>query len=302
MLRRQFIRAQRPFVSGVWPIDEMAGRSPVGWSGWPGGKRFALVLSHDVDTEKGLRKCLPLAVLEQRLGFRSTFNFLSEAYQIPPETRKYLTGNGFDIGMHGLVHDEKLFTSRRVFQKGAVRINRYLQEWESVGFHSPSMHHNLEWMHDLNIEHDTSTFDTDPFEPQPDGVRTIFPFWVQDGSKRKGFVELPYTLPQDFTLFIIMKERNIDIWKRKLDWIAEKGGMALLITHPDYMNCENGTCEMEEYPIEFYVELLDYVKRKYEDQYWHALPKEMARFWKEKMVIPQLSKSGESAKRGLWCP
>jgi len=41
-------------------------------------------------------------------------------------------------------------------------------------------------------------------------------------------VELPYSLPQDFSLFVIMRERNIDIWKIKLDWIVEKGGMALL--------------------------------------------------------------------------
>jgi hypothetical protein len=82
---------------------------------------------------------------------------------------------------------------------------------------------------------DASTFDTDPFEPQPEGMGTIFPFWVHDGSKTKGFVEIPYTLPQDFTLFVLMREKNIDIWKKKLDWIVEKGGMALLITHPDYM-------------------------------------------------------------------
>ena len=97
------------------------------------------------------------------------------------------------------------------------------------------MHHNLEWIHDLDIEY-ASTFDTDPFEPQSDGVGTIFPFWVSGNSNQKGYVELPYTLPQDFTLFILMKEKNIDIWKQKLDWIAENGGMALVNTHPDYMN------------------------------------------------------------------
>ena len=69
--------------------------------------------------------------------------------------------------------------------------------------------------------------------------------------------------------------------------------MALLITHPDYMNFGRGKCVMEEYPLEFYEELLDYVKGKYKDEYWNVLPKEMARFWKEKMVTPQSSKSTE---------
>ena len=37
---------------------------------------------------------------------------------------------------------------------------------------------------------------------------------------------------------------------------------------------------LEEYPAEYYQEFLEYVKEKYEGQYWHVLPKEMARFWK----------------------
>jgi hypothetical protein len=88
-----------------------------------------------------------------------------------------------------------------------------------------------------------------------------------------------------------MKERDIDIWRRKLDWVAEKGGMALIVTHPDYMNFGKGRCGMEEYPSNLHVEFLRYVKRKYEGQYWQVLPKEMARFWKEKIADPQTSKT-----------
>ena len=45
-----------------------------------------------------------------------------------------------------------------------------------------------------------------------------------------------------------MKEKNIDIWKQKLDWIAENGGMALVNAHPDYMNFDGGKLGIEEYP------------------------------------------------------
>lgn len=41
------------------------------------------------------------------------------------------------------------------------------------------MQHKLSWLHELEVEYAKSTFDTDPFEPQPDAARTIFPFWVQ---------------------------------------------------------------------------------------------------------------------------
>ena len=82
-----------------------------------------------------------------------------------------------------------------------------------------------------------------------------------------------------------MREKAIDIWKNKVDWIAEKGGMALLNTHPDYMN-GRGRCGREEYSMRFYEEFLHYVKEKYEGQYWHVLPKEMAGFWKNTMDAP----------------
>jgi hypothetical protein len=180
------------------------------------------------------------------------------------------------------------------------------------------MQHNLDWIHDLNIEYDASTFDTDPFEPQPDGVGTIFPFRVTTDGRaatasaitltpgtvsaevqpvtcnlqpatisQRGFVELPYTLPQDFTLFILMKEGNIDIWKKKLDWIAKNGGMVLLNTHPDYMNFGGKELGIEEYHSRYYEEFIEYIKRKYEGQYWHVLPKELAKFWKQNQMKRQ---------------
>jgi glycosyltransferase involved in cell wall biosynthesis len=133
-------------------------------------------------------------------------------------------------------------------------------------------------MGDLEIGYDSSTFDTDPFEPQPDGLGTIFPLWVPGNNGQKGFVELPYTLPQDHTLFILMREKNIDIWKRKLNWIAEKGGMALLITHPDYMSFNATSRKIDEYPAEYYEEFLKYVKSEYGESYWLVRPQEVAEF------------------------
>ena len=140
------------------------------------------------------------------------------------------------------------------------------------------MHHKLEWMSRLNIEYSISTFDTDPFEPQPDGVRTIFPFIVETESKSQFFVELPYTLPQDFTLFVLLQEDSNRIWKDKLDWIAEKGGMVLLNTHTDYMNFGDRNKPIEEYSVLLYLDFLEYVKQKYDNLFWHALPIDVARF------------------------
>lgn len=226
------------------------------------------------------------------MGFRSLFSFVPERYKVSPELRKDLVKRGFEVGVHGLRHDGKLFLSRERFNRDAIKINHYLREWEAVGFVSPSMHRNLEWMHALDIEYDASTFDTDPFEPQPDGVSTIFPFMVRHNHDQRSYVELPYTLPQDFTLFVIMKETTIDIWKRKLDWIAERGGMALLITHPDYMNSHPGGRTIGKYPMELYRSLLQYVQSTYRGQYWNPLPKEIARFWRGEWNVNTYKKTG----------
>src|SRR5947199_5239554 len=148
---------------------------------------------------------------------------------------------------------------------------------------------NLDWLHDLDVQYDASTFDTDPFEPQPDGGHTIFPFLVPRpngssvngqrstiNSSSEGYVELPYTLPQDSTLFVVLGETTPEIWMRKLDWIAEHGGMALVDVHPDYMSFNGSRQTTSSYPVELYREFLTYVKTKYSGEYWHALPKEVA--------------------------
>ena len=282
-LRRRVALARRSNCSDIWPIDASAGKQPKGWAGWPEGKKFAFVLTHDVEGPRGVERCQKLANLDYNEGFRSCFNFVPDSCEAAVPLYPNLIARGSEIGVHGLLHDGNLFSSRKKFVRMAAGIDKYLKDWQSVGFRTPSMYHNLGWIGELGIEYDSSTFDTDPFEPQPDGMGTIFPFWVPASSTAKGFVELPYTLPQDFTLFVIMKEKNIATWKRKLDWVAEKGGMALLITHPDYMNFGNDSCGVEEYPVEYYETLLNYVKTKYEGQYWHALPREVARFWRESL-------------------
>jgi glycosyltransferase involved in cell wall biosynthesis len=274
-LRRASARIMRRAYNDVWPINEVAGRRPDGWPGWPGAKKFAVVLTHDVEGPLGLSKCRQLMELEQKFGFCSSFNFIPEGdYAVSAELREELQRNGFEVGVHDLHHDGKLYWTRQKFSKNAGRINHYLKEWGATGFRSGFMLHNLDWLRELDVKYDASTFDTDPFEPQPDGVSTIFPFWVprSDGG---GYVELPYTLPQDSTMFFLLQERSIDIWKRKVDWIVERGGMVLLNVHPDYVAFGENR-KSREFPAAFYRELLTYISEKYAGQYWRALPREVA--------------------------
>jgi len=279
-LRRQVAQYKRKKYAHIWPIDPNAAEPPEGWTGWPDGKQFALVLSHDVETTKGYNKVLKLADLEEEMGFRSQFSFVPERYEkVEISLLEGLKSRGFGIGVHGLKHDGKLFSNKTIFKESSFRINTYFEEWGTKAFTAPSMIRVHEWMHELNMNFAISTFDTDPFEPQSDGASTIFPYWVRGNSSRLGFLELPYTLPQDFTLQVILGETTIDIWKKKLDWIALHGGMALLNSHPDYMNFGAGPCGHEEYPVAIYRDFLQYVKGCYKERYWHVLPGQVWNFW-----------------------
>jgi len=298
-IRRKFALRMRERVKGVWPIMPGSERVPDGWPGWPDGKKFAVVLTHDVESQVGLDRCRDLMQLELELGFRSSFNFIPEGgYATPGDLREELVRNGFEVGVHDLKHDGRLYRSRRGFRQRAARINRYLSEWGATGFRSAFMLRKLDWLHELEIGYDASTFDTDPFEPQPEGCQTIFPFWVpapraqrsdpsSDAStihgsqftvhgSPQGYVELPYTLSQDFTLFLLLREDSPEIWCRKLDWIAEHSGMALVDSHPDYMASNGSGQKGAEYPIELYREFLEYIRSKYSAKYWSALPKQVA--------------------------
>jgi hypothetical protein len=326
-VRRFHARRLLKRSTDTWPILESAGRTPDGWPGWPDNKQFAVVLTHDVEGSRGLDNVKPLAELEMSLGFRSAFYFIPEgSYTVPPALRHWLTDNGFEVGVHDLHHNGKLYRSRAHFQRCARRINCYLDEWQAVGFRSGFMLRQLDWLHDLEIQYDASTFDTDPFEPQPEGVNTIFPFWVEKSEVRsqesdvrdhtsqthvaplpltpdhrplptapltsapltsdhrhtrgsgRGYVELPYTLPQDSTLFLLLRERSPAIWLRKLDWIAEHGGMALLNVHPDYMHLEPVNVGDSAYSVLHYRDFLKVVRTQYDGRFWSVPPSKLVRF------------------------
>jgi glycosyltransferase involved in cell wall biosynthesis/peptidoglycan/xylan/chitin deacetylase (PgdA/CDA1 family) len=262
-----------------WPIDPTARRAPESWPGWPDGKKFALVLTHDVEGPKGVSRIRTVMNMESSRGFRSSFNLVGRDYEVPDDLLRDLRTGGFEIGIHGLHHNSLMYAFRKIFRRHAAGIRERMRAWSAVGFRSPAMHRRLNWLHELGIRYDSSTFDTDPLEPQPDGVGTIFPFWMIDQTSNKAYVELPYTLPQDFTLFVVLQEKTNEIWKRKLDWIATHGGMALVIVHPDYLSVDNRSTNYLEYPGEHYVDLLNYVRDRYAGQYWAALPSTVADYF-----------------------
>lgn len=230
---------------------------------WPQGQCFAFVLTHDVETKEGQDYARALADIDESYDFRSSFNFVPERYQLDYRLIADLRERGFEIGIHGLIHDGKLFRSETEFMRRAALINTHLKELGAVGFRSPLMMRNPEWMQVLEIEYDLSFFDTDPYEPMPGGTMSIWPFTLGR------FLELPYTLAQDCTLTTLLGERTPKLWIEKIDFIERYQGMALLNTHPDYLP--------DPITYKVYTDFLDAMRRR--GGFWHAVPREVARWW-----------------------
>lgn len=230
---------------------------------WPGTNKFAFVITHDVETGLGQRFVRAVADLDESLGYRSSFNFVPERYKVDFQLLNELRRRGFEIGVHGLRHDGRLFASQKTFAESAQRINQYLHEWQSIGFRCELTLRQPEWMQWLDIEYDLSFFDTDPFEPIPGGTMSIWPFTLGR------FLELPYTLAQDYTLTAVINECTPRIWLQKVDFIQKYHGMALVNTHPDYL--------AQKTNWKVYKDFLVAMRDSYD--YWQPLPCTVADWW-----------------------
>jgi peptidoglycan/xylan/chitin deacetylase (PgdA/CDA1 family) len=233
---------------------------------WPAGHRAALILTHDVESAAGLRLAVELADLEEVRGLRSSFNIVGADYPIDPGIVAELRARGFEIGVHGVNHDRSLFASRDGFEAALPELERLASELAAEGFRSPSTHRVIDWLGELPFSYDCSVPHSDPFEPQPGGSCTIWPYFLDD------LVELPYTLPQDHTLFTVLGQRSIEPWLRQLDAIEARFGLAQSLTHPD----PGYLADPDKRAL--YVAFLDTVRDR--SGLWTPLPRDVARWWR----------------------
>jgi peptidoglycan/xylan/chitin deacetylase (PgdA/CDA1 family) len=244
---------------------------------WPADHRFAYTLTHDVEGPRGLANVPRLLELERHHGMVSSWNVVADDYAIDPEVVAAIRNAGGEIGLHGLSHDGRLFESRRAFQHQLPRISEWVRAWGVEGFRSPSTLRNASWMAELPVAYDSSFPDTDPFEPHPGGCCSILPFFLGP------VVELPITLVQDHTLFEILRERDITVWRRKAEWIARHGGLVTVLVHPDYM--------LTSERLRYYDELLALLRSL--PGGWHALPRDVARWWRRRAAVEDRLRRGQ---------
>ena len=240
---------------------------------WPDGRPWATVLTHDVETADGLAHIPHVVQMESGRGVRSSFNLVPLGYEVPGSLLRSLRDDGFEIGVHGYTHDGLLFSNWPTFLERVLTINECGRQWDASGFRSPATYRNPEWFHLLGFEYDSSMTDTAPYEPQPGGCASLFPFPIGN------LIELPMTLPQDHTLFGLLGQTDSETWLTKLNQIRDANGMACVLTHPDPARGYIGLAENEAH----YADLVDAVVGS---EAWVPLPRDLARWWRGRMLMP----------------
>lgn len=232
---------------------------------WPDDHPYAVSLTHDIETADGVSRVLALAEIEEKLGLRSAWYFVPHLYHLDMGLLEELKRRGHEVGVHGYNHDGRLFVAHSIFQRRVAPINAAGKRFQAHGFRAPMVHRNLQWMQAFQFDYDASCFDIDPFQPMPGGVGGVWPFMAGK------LVELPYTLPQDHTLMITLGQSAYESWVAKLNLLKRLAGMAMLITHPDYLTTGDR--------INQYRRFCEHVASQ-PDNPWLCLPRDIAMWWR----------------------
>ncbi|MGE5436642.1 MAG: hypothetical protein ACM3O3_05390 [Syntrophothermus sp.] len=230
---------------------------------WPEGKNSAIMMTHDVEEEMGRSNCIPLMNMEEKYGVRSSFQLVPEVrYFVTKPFLNEVTSRGFEVCLHGLCHDGRLFQNKDIFLKKLKKIHEYANDWGAIGFRSPILYRNLEWYHHFEFKYDMSVPNVGNIDPQKGGCCTVMPYNVGK------IVELPLTTLQDHPLYYYLNDYSIDIWRNQFELINSKHGLTSFIIHPDYT--------ISNMSKNNYDALLSFLaKKRDEENVWFPLPKEI---------------------------
>jgi hypothetical protein len=247
---------------------------------WPDGASSCTIMTHDVEQLAGRNFCGQLMDLDESAGIKSSFQIVpEERYPVPEGFLDEVRNRGFEINIQDLNHDGRLFSSREEFLCRVERINGYGRKYHALGFRSGVLYRDQAWYDALQFSYDMSVPSVAHLEAQRGGCCSVMPFFIEK------MLELPLTTTQDYSLFHILNDYSINLWKRQVDAITEKHGLVSFIVHPDYV--------IEDRARATYQALLEYLARvRQERKTWIALPREVDRWWRERSQMSVVCDAG----------
>ena len=285
-LQKQYFRKWQEIAFPRWPVDcsvdnlhenllrlsLQSGRHeslPFIWF-WPKGASSCAIMTHDVETTTGRHLCPMLMDIDDAFGIKASFQIVPEdRYPVGRDFLDSIRQRGFELAIHDLNHDGLLYQNRTQFARRAAQIDAYRAEYAVEGFRAAILYRRQQWYEDLNFSYDMSVPNVAHLDPQRGGCCTVMPYFLGN------ILELPLTTTQDYTLFRILNEHSLDLWKRQIEIIMEKHGLISCLVHPDYIG---NSVERNTYEA-----LLRYlVFLKQEKNVWIATPGEVNRWWRQR--------------------
>jgi peptidoglycan/xylan/chitin deacetylase (PgdA/CDA1 family) len=198
------------------------------------------IITHDIESEKGLRRALRLKEIEEKCEVESTWFILTEEYSLNKKIVKRLAEKG-EIALHGNRHETKFYSLKK--DEIVERLKRSkekleeITEKEVIGFRAPLLQYNkkmLEAVSEAGFKYDSSIPAWEPLNPltmRQDGIELLNPIEIN------GLVEVSITIVQDHQMLYILRfkpEQAIEHWIEKINEIEKLGGISVLLIHPDY--------------------------------------------------------------------
>lgn len=248
---------------------------------WPDGFESCTIITHDVETTQGRDYCDRIMDLDASFGFVSSFQVVPEKqYPVPEGYLSQIVRRGFEVNVHDLNHDGRLFEERGEFLRRAKKINEYATTFSASGFRSAIMDRNPEWYDAFTFDYDLSIPNVAHLDPQRGGCCTVMPYFI---GRR---VELPLTCAQDYLLYQVLSDYSNSIWKRRIDAIAANHGLITILTHPDYL--------IESQAQDSYRRLLGYLSElRDKGKVWAALPRNAASWWRQRSQLTLVQQGEE---------
>lgn len=285
-LQRLFLKDWDKVPFPHWPVDfsvdnlfeelmllslraSRAQHIPIIWF-WPEGKSGCAIMTHDVESEVGRDFCSTLMDINDSRGIKASFQIIpEERYAVSHEFLSSIRQRGFEVAVHDLNHDGHLYRNYDDFLRRVEKINTYVQQYEADGFRAGVLYRRQLWYDALKCAYDMSVPNVAHLDPQRGGCCTVMPYFLGD------ILELPVTTIQDYSLFNILNDYSIELWKQQTASILQKHGLMSFIVHPDYI--------MGSREKRVYILLLDYLAQLRQEQaVWIATPGEVNKWWRQR--------------------
>lgn len=247
-------------------------RVPFIWF-WPEGKAACAMMSHDVETKVGRDFCPTLMDLDDSRGIKGSFTVIpEERYEVPQSYLDSIHARGHEVAVHDLNHDGHLYDNRAQFLARVAKINDYGRKFRARGFRAGVLYRNQEWFDAFDFDYEMSVPNVAHLDPQRGGCCTTMPYFIGN------LLEIPVTDIQDYSLFNVLNDYSIGIWKQQTAMILERHGLMTFIVHPDYI--------IEPRARAVFEALLDHLAHlRDEEHVWTALPREINQWWRERAAL-----------------